>query len=115
MNTSLKIAASVTVLVGGVGSRASDTPPPRLLDRLETQMRLPPYASSVKSYTRIYTYDERKRFVDGLLTLGGPKTRTVASIGQLKPTPLDGGCSVISIRYDIRARSFVVARCNGSA
>ncbi|RZZ88322.1 hypothetical protein [Pseudoxanthomonas winnipegensis] len=88
----------------------------QLVKTLEQQVRLPKDASPLSDYTRYYTLT-----ADGMLVGvyvkdfdGGDRQAHLVSKREM-PLILDGGCSVINVRYDPDANKVLRVFCNGIA
>lgn len=90
-----------------------------LMARIERDVRLPERARPLASYARFYAWQQRE---DGIrkvvavyedVTGARPGRRWVTETDF--PLIMDGGCSVISLSYDVAARRIEHVTCNGEA
>jgi hypothetical protein len=121
----ISFAACMITLIGTV--RASDLPSewmPNLDDvaSVEATIRMPAGSSSLKKYIRYYagTVAKGHRVLLGHFELGPTangadgEVRLVRSKKDL-PVVYDGGCSIISFRYDMTEKRVLNLSCNGVA
>lgn len=93
-------------------------PTAQVLDKLERALILPEGAGPLERYSRTYAYraDLRGRLlIEGLLVAGWKVGRQGVHPADMPLSPLDGGCSVITLLYDPAAQRFLEVDCNGVA
>ncbi|MGQ3017482.1 hypothetical protein [Phenylobacterium sp.] len=112
---SLVLATSISTAATTVEGAASE---PTIADvaALERVVRLPPAAEPIDAYARYYSLvaeDGRAMLIGTyLLNAPDPPGRYIRSVPVLV---LDGGCSVVNVRFDLAKRRVVGAFCNGVA
>jgi hypothetical protein len=76
---------------------------------------MPKGAKPIGAYTRHYEqgFDQGRRILFGLLTEGGDKQ--IHIFGHNPPSPLDGGCSVVNLTFDLETGQVTMIGCNGLA
>lgn len=88
-----------------------------MMDRIESQLQLPPNAYELTEYGRYYARDG-ERVVAVYLAAGGEvragERRWVADKRGL-PIYFDGGCDVINIVYDLSTEIVEQSFCDGVA
>lgn len=93
----------------------------RTISHLEGLIAMPRGARSIDAYARYYTGVEEanRRLIRGIFILaraGGrypPGPHIVRALEM--PRLLDGGCTVVSVTFDIQADRIQTVTCNGSA
>jgi hypothetical protein len=91
-----------------------------IMDRLEPRgLRMPRGAGPLSSYTRYYAWQARgdgaRRVVAVWVNLAGePPGRHWVTEREF-PLIFDGGCSVITLSYDVATRYIEHITCNGDA
>lgn len=90
-----------------------------LMDQIERQVRLPEGAGPLASYERSYAWQDRQdgyRKVLGvyLTPEGINRGRRWVAENEL-PLILDGGCSMITLTYDVATQRIEHIACNGEA
>jgi len=87
-----------------------------LITNIEASLHLPDGAAPLSSYTRYYagTIKKGHRILLGHFEAGSGKVQIVPSVRDL-PVVYDGGCSIVSIRYDVTAGRVLDLFCNGIA
>ncbi len=112
---SLVLATSIPTAATGVEGAVDD---PTIADvaALERVVRLPPAAEPIDAYARYYSLgaeDDRAILVGTyVLNAPDPPGRYIRSVPVWV---LDGGCSVVNVRFDLATRRVVGAFCNGVA
>jgi hypothetical protein len=88
---------------------------PLVVHRLEARIVMPKGANPIDAYTRYYEsgFDHGRRTVFGLLTEGGD--RQIHISGHNPVSPLDGGCSVVNLTFDVATGQVTLIECNGLA
>jgi hypothetical protein len=91
---------------------------PKMADivALERVVQLPKGAESIRAYARYYTlsYEDGRSILVGnyLLDAPDPPGRYFRSVPV---QVMDGGCSVVTVHFDLTKRRVVGAFCNGVA
>jgi hypothetical protein len=91
-----------------------------IMDRIEREVRLPDGADPLASYERSYAWQQREdgtRRVMGVYVspdVGESRGRRWVAENQL-PMILDGGCSMITLSYDVATQRIERVTCNGEA
>lgn len=86
------------------------------MDEIERQVQLPADADELQNYARYYTFDGKRVIATYVASRGNDPLK-----GQRRwraerlPTVMDGGCAVVNIIYDPRARKIENTYCNGLA
>ena len=82
---------------------------------IEARIILPPGASPMESYTRHYTWeDEGRRTVLAVFNNGGTGGRHWLARDKMMYIA-DGGCGVITFRFDLASERSKKVHCNGVA
>jgi hypothetical protein len=91
-------------------------PDGQVIARLERRITLPVGAYKLAQYTRYYTgvIRDGHRIVRGTYVAGVGKVIIVETERDMLP-PMDGGCEVVNIDYDVDARKAIQVYCNGVA
>lgn len=112
---SLALATSISTAATAVES-ATDEPTIADVATLERVVRLPPRAEPIHAYARYYTLgaEDGRAILVGtyLLNAPDPPGRYIRSVPVWV---LDGGCSVVNVRFDLAKKRVVGAFCNGVA
>lgn len=104
-------------------SSAAERQHSQLMQQVEEQVQLPKGAQRLEHYARYYAEDGH-RIVATYITIVDPTNRYYdLPVGQQRwlddhrnlPAISDGGCSIVSVIYDPKARSVPQAFCNGVA
>lgn len=116
MKTLRSLAAALALLSACGPAAASD--PEALMARIEAGVAMPRESYPLASYERAYAWDPHapghSKVVAIYLHLGGrPGRRWVAP--DALPVVMDGGCGVVSLRYDIASGRIESIACNGYA
>lgn len=92
-------------------------PPPSLIAVIEEHIAMPVHASPLKSYVRYYSgvTTNNRRMVIGKFLLDTVHAGIKISEINGVPRVLDGGCSVVNLKYDVRKKKIVAIFCNGVA
>lgn len=106
------------VLMGSAGDAISKemcpwVPSSALVKQIEAGLTMPK-ALALHSYRRYYSGDlfkGRRIVVAVFLESDHPGTEIVPQ--SKLPRILDGGCSVVNLRYDIKLKKMLVIACNG--
>ncbi|HTU12517.1 MAG TPA: hypothetical protein VMG08_16625 [Allosphingosinicella sp.] len=98
---------------------ADDAEREAIMDRIEREIRLPAGADPLASYERSYAWQERgdgvRKVIGVYLTPeGSNRGRRWVTEAEL-PLILDGGCSLVSLSYDVAAGRIDHVTCNGEA
>jgi hypothetical protein len=113
----LSIAIAVSISNAALASEnTADQPTNADVIALERTVHLPKGARSLRAYARYYalSHEDGRSILVGTYLLDAPD----APGRYLRATPvevLDGGCSVVTVRFDLTARRVVGAFCNGVA
>ena len=94
-----------------------------MIDALEAAIRMPPGARPLAEYRRQYggTVEEGRRVISGQFHLpgigGSPKDEPAVAVFDHEPPPMieDGGCAVVTLKFDVSARRILWIQCNGEA
>jgi len=106
------VAAALITLVSHSRVYAEDAQPlPDLIGTLEWNLVMPEGAGALGTYTRYYA--ERDGMLIGIFVRGDDGIRIVPG-GEL-PLILDGGCSVVNLRYNLDTHKLTTIFCNGNA
>jgi hypothetical protein len=115
------VAFSCGIFLAAFACGASEASPDwvpdiSLVTKIEASLHLPDGAASLSSYTRYYagTIKNGHRILLGHFEAGSGKVQIVRSVREL-PVIYDGGCSIVSIRYDVTAERVLDLFCNGVA
>ena len=112
---SLVLATSISTAATAVES-AADEPTTADVAALERVVRLPQGAESIDAYARYYSLgaEDGRAMLIGTYVLNAPDPpgRYIRSVPVWM---LDGGCSVVNVRFDLAERRVVSAFCNGVA
>lgn len=96
---------------------APDREQAALMDRIEREVRLPEGAGPLADYGRYYAWQDREDGIRKVIAIyvrePDPARHWVAET-QL-PLVLDGGCSIVSLSFDIAAGRIEAVTCNGEA
>ena len=84
--------------------------------RIESDVEELPGGSRFDDYDRVYAGQmENDRYVvTGVLTRSRNPATPIGSHEKL-PLVFDGGCDVITIKYDLQSKTVLSVRCNGEA
>ncbi|WP_177204002.1 hypothetical protein [Sphingobium sp. AP50] len=87
-----------------------------LMAKIETKIAMPQRAWPLKDYSRYYYWasDTDHRKVYGVLSMDRKPGRWWVEVDEA-PQIMDGGCSVISLTYDVLSDRVVSIFCNGEA
>jgi hypothetical protein len=81
------------------------------MQTIEARIRLPAGAWPIGQYRRYYAFSNKDPdLVEAIYAKGGRPTRMWLNWDEL-PIIVDGGCSVIWVRYQVRAKRFVDLTC----
>lgn len=107
---SLAIALTFVATVAAAPLRQHDV----LMNDIERQLQLPKRAQPLQDYDRFYALGPRGKRVIGVYVLSSNagQRRWLEDYRKL-PSILDGGCSIVNVRYDIAAKNIEAAFCNG--
>ena len=87
-----------------------------LMDQIERQVRLPEGASPLATYARFYAWQQRgdaiRKVVATYVALGEPPGRRWVEETDF-PLIMDGGCSVITMSYNVTTQQVEHVSCNG--
>ena len=85
-----------------------------VVHKLETRVVMPVGAKPVRAFTRYYEpgFDHGRRVVFGLLTEDGDRQ---VHISDHTPISMDGGCSIVTLTYDVAKGQIMSIACNGVA
>lgn len=87
----------------------------RIMDRIETLVRLPEGARPLAAYGRYYAWQSRqdgvRKVVAVYVSEENPRRHWMAE-NQL-PLVMDGGCGVVNLSFDVAADRFGGVSCNG--
>jgi hypothetical protein len=83
---------------------------------IERSVVLPSGAEPLEKYSRHYASvgDKEHRVIRGIYLLGDG-TGVIITTAEKLPVVFDGGCSVITVEWDVLARAFLEVSCNGDA
>jgi hypothetical protein len=104
-------------------SSAAERQHNHLMQQVEERVQLPNGAERLEQYARYYATDGN-RIVATYITLVDPANRYYdLPVGQHRwlddhrnlPAISDGGCSIVNVIYNPKARSVLEAFCNGVA
>jgi len=84
---------------------------PDVIGSLEWNLMMPEGAAALRAYTRYYA--ERDGMLIGIFVRGEDGIRIVSG-GEL-PLIIDGGCSVVNLRYNLDTQRLAAIFCNGEA
>lgn len=89
------------------------------MDRIERDIRLPERADPVAAYERSYAWQQRgdgvRKVIGVYLTPEGSNRGRRWVMESELPLILDGGCSMITLSYDVAAQRIEHVTCNGEA
>lgn len=104
------------MLSGCSGANAVARPTKNEVEAIEKSVVLPDEAEPLLKYARHYaSLDEgTHRIIRGIYILGDEAGVFIATAEEL-PVVFDGGCSVVTVEYDVSSASFRVVSCNGEA
>ena len=86
------------------------------VDSLERTVKLPPGSYPIDAYARYYTVESisHRRMVLGYFVFGGPEPAGRYLHGS--PVSIsDGGCSVVTVYFDLKTQKVAGVSCNGLA
>lgn len=110
------------LLLGCAQAQPAASPPPpadeqaRLMDRIEAEVRMPRGAQPLAEYGRYYAWrleDGRRKVAAVYYSEENPRRHWVTE--DRLPAILDGGCNVVTLRFDVAADKIEWVRCNGVA
>ena len=116
------LLAAVIVSAAAPSSGAPDDD--AILDKIEQQVQLPERAGILSSYGRYYyqlpSQGSPEQVVGvyikaGTFGIKQPRSGREWRAQDQIPRIADGGCSVVTVIYDVKASRIVSARCNGYA
>ncbi len=112
---SLVLATSISTAATAVEG-AADEPTTADVAALERVVRLPPQAEPIHAYARYYSLGAKdgREMLIGTYVLNAPDPPG-RYIRTVPVWVLDGGCSVVNVRFDLATRRVVGAFCNGLA
>jgi len=119
-------AAALLLAFAGAPSAMSDSgwrPERPMIDALETAVVMPPGARPLAEYRRQYggMLEAGRRVIWGVFHVPGipglPKDELPVAIFDREPPPMiqDGGCSVVTLKFDVSAQRVLWIQCNGEA
>lgn len=89
-----------------------------IMDRIERDIRLPEGAGPLASYARFYAWQQREDDVrkvvaiyDGVTGAMPPGRRWVTETDF--PLVMDGGCSIVTLSYNVAEQRIEHVTCNG--
>lgn len=101
------------------GPADSDVEQQAIMDRIERAVRLPDDADPLASYERSYAWQQGQdgaRKVIGVYLSAGGESRGRRWVAQnALPMIVDGGCGMITLKYDVATRRIEHITCNGAA
>ena len=136
----LALTAAASVLAACSPSGPPPSPQDAMMDAIEAGLQLPPGASALSAYGRSYAYDQESREIVGVYVIPAspnPPGTTCTSLsgaavacpdmpldlpaGQRRwvkdvtalPDVSDGGCSILTLRYDPQRKRVKDIGCNG--
>ena len=91
-----------------------------LMERIEREVRLPPGADPLSSYSHSYAWQQR---ADGVRKVAAFYESLTGNFRGMRrwtterefPMIADGGCGVVTFTYDVATHRFEDMRCNGVA
>ena len=94
-----------------------------MIEALEAAIVMPPGAGPLSAYRRQYggTLEAGRRVVYGRFYLPGfaglPKDEPPVTLLDHQPSPMvqDGGCAVVTLKFDVSAQRILWIQCNGEA
>jgi hypothetical protein len=102
----------------GTSETANWQPSVRAVADLEATMTLPPGAKLITKYARYYTgeMEAGRPIILGILVLDDHRPAGTYIISETAmPLILDGGCTVITVKFDVHASQIESLACNGFA
>ena len=88
-----------------------------IVERIERQVTMPRGASSLQAYDRYYARENREDGIEKVLAVfvrnGRPGQHWVDQ--RELPLVLDGGCTVVSLAFDMASGRVEYVECNGEA
>lgn len=93
------------------------TPSTSLVAEIEASLKMPSKAFPLDTYVRYFAGEvaDDRRLVVGTF-LHDPKNAGVRIVEREKmPEVLDGGCSVVNLKYDMERKEVLALFCNGEA
>jgi hypothetical protein len=97
-------------------SSASEQREAKLMNEIETTIKLPAGAEPLREYSRYYAYGQKGEVL-GIYAgkyLDRSDGREWVKDPKHLPMIMDGGCGVVNVRFDIRSKK-IEAYCNGEA
>lgn len=90
------------------------TPTIDLVGKVEAELKMPA-GTKLSSYTRYYygQISQGRRVLIGEFVLGSDAPGVHIVTPEKAPKILDGGCSLIDLKYDVEKRVVVDLSCNG--
>lgn len=108
----MRVWALGAILLAGCAHGVGGTKE-QLMHTIEKSIALPEGAAPLLRYRRHYAWSSSDpQVVEAVYTLGGRPDRLWLSSNDL-PIVLDGGCSVITLRFEVKKRTVSNLRCNG--
>lgn len=92
-----------------------------LIAGIEARIVLPEGAGPMESYSRTYSRESwndegyEEGYVFGVLESVSDRPGTASWLEGPVSAPMDGGCGVVTLRYDLSSATFDYIRCNGEA
>jgi hypothetical protein len=125
--TRRRLLSALTVLLLPLAGRWSDAvaeagwlPDRQTIDQIEAAIVMPAGAEPLASYARAYggEIEQGRRVLWGVFQLRSlaPGAGAITLLDR-RPLSLiqDGGCSVITLKFDVLSRRIVSIQCNGEA
>lgn len=90
------------------------TPTIDLVEKVEAELKMPA-GTKLSSYARYYygQISQGRRVLIGEFVLGSDAPGVHIVTSEKAPEILDGGCSLIDLKYDVENRVVVDISCNG--
>lgn len=86
----------------------------KLMGVIEQSVALPKGASPLQKYRRYYAWSPGdSQVIEAVYSLGGRADRLWLTADEL-PIVLDGGCSVVTFKFDVPTQRAMNVRCNGN-
>jgi hypothetical protein len=87
------------------------------IKELEGKIQMPKGAAPLNTFTREYAgqIEHGHRVIVGLYSASGGRIVIDKSPGELDDSTLDGGCSIVNVKYDLTNHRVVDIRCHGEA
>lgn len=85
-----------------------------VVHKLEARIDMPDGAKPIRAFTRYYEpgFNHGRRVLFGLLTEDGDQQ---IHISGHAPISMDGGCSIVTLTYDVAKGQVMSIACNGVA